>query len=97
MNELNQQNRKTGQDTIFFGGSGFLGHHILENYPEIISVGRTSPQTRNRHIQLNTLANLDALGDLSFDKVIFIIENSDRINMRKSIFLEVNKRLSIII
>ncbi|CAN5553565.1 N/A [soil metagenome] len=83
MNAHNQQNLETGQGTILFGGSGFLGHHILENYPEIISVGRTSPQTRNRHIQVDTLANLDPLRDLSFDKVIFIIGNSDRINMEK--------------
>ena len=71
------------KNTILFGGSGFLGHHILENYPDIVSVGRTAPQTHNRHIQVDSLANLDALRDLSFDKVIFIIGNSDRINMEK--------------
>jgi nucleoside-diphosphate-sugar epimerase len=83
VNALDQQNPETRQRTILFGGSGFLGHHILENYPEVISVGRTAPKTRNRHIQVETLANLDALRDLSFDNVIFIIGNSDRINMEK--------------
>ena len=82
---LEQPNQLTanGSGTILFGGSGFLGHHILENYPGIISVGRTPPQTSNRHIQIDTLANLDSLRDLAFDKVIFIIGNSDRINMEK--------------
>ena len=82
---LEQENQLTANvgGTILFGGSGFLGHHILENYPDVISVGRTAPQTSNRHIQIETLANLDALHDLSFDKVIFIIGNSDRINMEK--------------
>lgn len=79
---------KNGEGTILFGGSGFLGHHILENYPEIISVGRTSPQTRNRHIHVDTLANLDVLQNERFDKVIFIIGNSDRTNMEKEEILK---------
>lgn len=79
------ESRKTslGERTILFGGSGFLGSYILSNYPHIISVGRTPPLTRNRHIPVNDLAHLDVLRDVAFEKVIFIIGNSDRQNMEK--------------
>jgi nucleoside-diphosphate-sugar epimerase len=63
--------------TILFGGSGFLGPYILENHPDIVSVGRTAPPTRNRHIHVDSLADLSALRDVPFDKVIFIVGNTD--------------------
>lgn len=69
--------RTSGAGTILFGGSGFIGSHILESYPDIISVGRTAPETKNRHIQAESLANLDVLRDVDFDKVIYCIGNSD--------------------
>ena len=75
--------RPPGSKTILFGGSGFLGPYILENYPEIVSVGRTKPPTSNRHIHIDTLANLDALKDVEFDKVIYIIGNTDHYNLEK--------------
>lgn len=69
--------------TILFGGSGFLGTHILRNYPDIISVGRTTPQAPNRHIPVPSLSELDVLRDLDFDRVIFIIGSSDRDHLEK--------------
>ncbi len=72
-----------GEGTILFGGSGFLGPYILERCPAMISVGRTPPPTTNRHIAVESLENLDALADLSFDKVIYIIGNTDHYNMEK--------------
>jgi len=75
--------RQPGSRTILFGGSGFLGPYILENYPEIISVGRTRPPTDNRHIHIDSLANLDALRDVDFDSVIYIIGNTDHYNLEK--------------
>jgi UDP-glucose 4-epimerase len=72
-----------GDGTILFGGSGFLGPYILENYPDIISVGRTAPPTKNRHIHVDGLANLDVLRDVPFDKVIYIIGNTDHHNLEK--------------
>jgi nucleoside-diphosphate-sugar epimerase len=83
VNESSQQNTETGKGTILFGGSGFLGPYILENYPDIISVGRTSPPTSNRHIPVKSLENLDVLNDVEFDKVIFIIGNTDHHNLEK--------------
>ncbi|MBI1748629.1 MAG: NAD(P)-dependent oxidoreductase [Acidobacteria bacterium] len=73
----------TGEGVILFGGSGFLGPYILKNYPNIISVGRTPPPTTNRHIHIESLANLDVLRDVKFDKVIFIIGNTDHHNLEK--------------
>lgn len=72
-----------GEGTVLFGGSGFLGPYILENYPNMISVGRNPPPTRNRHIHVDTLANLDALRDVAFDKVIFIIGNTDHYTLER--------------
>jgi len=66
-----------GEGAILFGGSGFLGSYILANYPRIVSVGRTPCATANRHIHIDSLADLSALNDLRFDKVIFIIGHSD--------------------
>ncbi len=83
MTETREDAAPTGKGTILFGGSGFLGPYILENYPDVISVGRTPPSTANRHIQVDNLANLDALRDVAFDKVIFIIGNTDHYNLEK--------------
>jgi nucleoside-diphosphate-sugar epimerase len=66
-----------GRGTILFGGSGFLGPYVLERCPQMISVGRTPPMTANHHIQVDDLADLSALDGLEFDKVIFIVGNTD--------------------
>jgi len=71
------QLEQPGRGTILFGGSGFLGPYILERCPEMVSVGRTPPTTDNRHIQVDDLADLSALDELEFDKVIFIVGNTD--------------------
>jgi len=76
---------QTGKGTILFGGSGFLGPYILKNYPDMISVGRTPPQTTNRHVQVESLANLDPLRDVDFDHVIYIIGNTDHHNLEKEV------------
>lgn len=88
MIQTKQRDSKTtvaslGEGVILFGGSGFLGPYILENYPNIISVGRTPPPTSNRHIHIDSLANLDVLRDVPFDKVIYIIGNTDHYNLEK--------------
>lgn len=72
-----------GKGTILFGGSGFLGPYILEKCPEMISIGRTPPRTDNRHIQVDSLNDLKALKDVEFDKVIYIIGNTDHHSMEK--------------
>ena len=74
-----------GERTILFGGSGFLGPWILERCPEMISVGRRPPPTANRHIPITTLAELDVLADVDFDKVIFIVGNTDHHNLEKRV------------
>lgn len=79
----NRDAKTLGQRTILFGGSGFLGPYILRNYPDIVSVGRTPPPTANRHIPIQSLADLDALRDVDFDKVIYIIGNTDHHNLEK--------------
>jgi UDP-glucuronate decarboxylase len=66
-----------GDGTILFGGSGFLGPYILERNPAMVSVGRTPPVTPNRHIHVDSLADLGVLDDLDFDKVVYIIGNTD--------------------
>jgi nucleoside-diphosphate-sugar epimerase len=75
--------RPSGEGTLVFGGSGFLAPYILERCPQAISVGRTPPPTANRHIHVETLADLDALRDVAFDKVIYIIGNTDHHNLEK--------------
>lgn len=74
-----------GKGTILFGGSGLLGSYILERYPQIVSVGRTPPRAPNRHIQVPSLADLDVLNDVEFDKVIYIVGNTDRYNLEKRV------------
>jgi nucleoside-diphosphate-sugar epimerase len=76
-------NGYAGERTILFGGSGFLGPYILERCPEMISVGRTPPRTDNRHIAIDTLSDLGVLADLDFDRVIYIIGNTDHHNLEK--------------
>lgn len=72
-----------GEGTILFGGSGFLGPYILERCPAMISVGRTKPPTSNRHIHIDSLANLEALRETKFEKVIYIIGNTDHHNLER--------------
>lgn len=74
-----------GEGVILFGGSGFLGPYILAANPQMISVGRRPPPTVNRHIPIGSLENLDALRDVEFDKVIYIIGNTDHHDMEKEI------------
>lgn len=78
-----EHDRSLGEGTILFGGSGFLGPYILENYPKIISVGRSPCPTRNRHVQVTSLADLSALDGVEFDKVIYIIGNTDHHAMER--------------
>lgn len=72
-----------GKDTILFGGSGFLGQQILQECPDVISVGRTAPPTYNRHIHVDSLADLEALRPVPFDKVIYTIGHSDTRNLSR--------------
>lgn len=67
----------SGAGTILFGGSGFLGPYILRANPGMISVGRSRPPTANRHLPIGSLADLSCLEDVEFDKVIYIIGNTD--------------------
>jgi nucleoside-diphosphate-sugar epimerase len=69
--------------TILFGGSGFLGSFILNAYPDVISVGRTKPRAPNRHIPVQSLADLDCLKGVPFDKVIYIIGNTNHSNLER--------------
>jgi nucleoside-diphosphate-sugar epimerase len=72
-----------GQGTILFGGSGFLGPYILRANPAMISVGRTSPPVANRHIAVPSLDDLRALDEVPFDRVIFIVGNTDHHAMER--------------
>lgn len=80
--------------TILFGGSGFLGPNILEKYPDIISVGRSSPppEVKNEHISIPNIDDLSVLDNLEFDKVIFLIGNSNHhiMNTKPIMGLEYN-------
>lgn len=71
--------------TILFGGSGFLGPRILEKYPDIVSVGRTPPPSyiKNKHIHID-IDHLEALDSVDFDKVIFLIGNSNHHEINES-------------
>ena len=73
--------------TLLFGGSGFFGPVILEKDPEIVSVGRTKPpkNCKNKHIQMNSLDELNILDDVEFDKVIFLIGSSNHHEINKLI------------
>lgn len=74
-----------GEGTILFGGSGFLGPYILENYPKIISVGRNPCPNANRHVAVESLADLSPLEGTEFDKVIFIIGNTDHHQLEREV------------
>lgn len=74
-----------GAGAILFGGSGFLGPYILENYPKIISVGRSPCPNANRHIHVDSLADLSPLRDVPFDKVVYIIGNTDHYEMERDV------------
>lgn len=80
--------------TVLFGGSGFLGPVILEKYPHIISVGRTPPPSyiKNKHIQLDSLDDMSVLDNVDFDKVIFLVGNSNHheINHSSSMGIDFN-------
>lgn len=76
---------RRGDGVVLFGGSGFLGPYILENYPGVVSVGRTKPPTANRHLHVDSLENLDVLRDVDFDEVVYIIGNTDHYNMEKEV------------
>lgn len=74
-----------GAGTILFGGSGFLGPYVLERHPRMISVGRTPPRTGNRHVHVDSLADLSAIDDLDFDRVIYIIGFTDHYDMDREV------------
>ena len=65
--------------TILFGCSGFFGPAILEKYPNITAVGRSAPPKyiKNKFIKINDIRNLSKLDQFKFDRVIFLIGNSD--------------------
>ncbi len=65
--------------TLLFGGSGFLGHIFLREYPDVISVGRThpGPDISNTHIHIPDMDNLQLLDNIEFDNVIFLVGNSN--------------------
>ena len=80
--------------TILFGGSGLSGPVILEQYPDIISVGRKAPPDyiKNQHIPIKDLDDLGVLDSLDFDKVIFLVGNSNHhlINTQATMGLDFN-------
>jgi len=80
--------------TLLFGGSGFFGPVILSKNPEIISVGRTLPpkECKNKHIQLNSLNEINKLDDVDFDKIIFLIGSSNHheINLNTNMGIDLN-------
>jgi nucleoside-diphosphate-sugar epimerase len=65
--------------TLLFGGSGFLGHVFLREYPDMISAGRThpGPDIKNIHIDIPDMDSLHLLDNIEFDNVIFLIGNSN--------------------
>ena len=75
----------SGSRTILFGGSGFLGPHILRLAPEMISVGRRPPRggLLNRHIPIAALSDLSALKEVDFDRVVYIIGNTNHKALEK--------------
>ena len=82
---LGEPDQTLGEGTVLFGGSGLLGPFILDAFPRIVSVGRTPPPTANRHIAIESLADLGCLDDLEFDKVIYIIGNTDHYAMDREV------------
>ena len=86
LKQKSKVNKKKLSNTLLFGGSGFLGPNILERYPEIICVGRTKPPSyiKNKFIKLNKIENIKKLDQIKFDKVIFLIGNSDHHKLNSS-------------
>ena len=84
--------------TILFGGSGFMGPHILAKDPDIISVGRTKPPTwvKNKHVHLE-LDDLSPLDNIEFDKVIFLIGNSQHDQIKAKIIDPIEKNVTPLI
>jgi len=80
--------------TLLFGGSGFFGPIILAKDQNIISVGRTKPpkELKNKHINLNSLDDLNILDKINFDKVIFLIGSSNHheINLKSTMGVDFN-------
>lgn len=70
-----------GEGVVLFGGSGLLGPYLLERHPKMISVGRTAPPTVNRHLHVDSLADLSALDGVDFDRVIYIVGFTDHYAM----------------
>jgi nucleoside-diphosphate-sugar epimerase len=84
--------------TILFGGSGFLGHIFLRDYPEIISVGRNHPtqqgsEINNRHIHIPDMDSLHLLDDVEFDNVIFLVGNSNHHEINSSCMMGMEKNV----
>lgn len=81
-------------NTILFGGSGFLGPIILEKYPDIVSIGRSPlpSHLKNKHIHLPSLDDLSMLDSLNFDNVIFLVGSSNHhiINTKPTMGIEYN-------
>lgn len=74
----------SGERTILFGGSGFLGPHILRAAPRMVSVGRRPPRgLPNRHIPIQSLSDLSPLRDVEFDRVVYIIGNTNHKALEK--------------
>jgi nucleoside-diphosphate-sugar epimerase len=74
---VNAPSAWSGEGTILFGGSGFLGPSLLRNHPQMISVGRRPPPTRNRHVAIESLTDLRVLDDVEFENVVYIVGNTD--------------------
>lgn len=75
----------SGEGTVLFGGSGFLGPYILRAHPQMVSVGRRPPAADNRHVPIETLADLSALDDIDFENVIYIVGNTDHPSMSREV------------
>lgn len=72
--------------TLLFGGSGFLGHIFLREYPDIISAGRRHPGSdiTNKHIDIPDMDSLHLLDGVEFDNVVFLIGNSNHHEINSS-------------
>lgn len=84
--------------TILFGGSGFLGHIFLRDYPEIISVGRNHPsqqgsEINNKHIHIPDMDSLHLLDGVEFDNVIFLVGNSNHHEINSSCMMGMDKNV----
>ena len=78
--------------TILLGGSGFLGPVILSKDPEIISIGRSpiDSSLKNKHLNLDSLDNLELLDNLEFDNVIFLIGSSNHHEINNQITMGID-------